>query len=241
MEWSIRACFRPGSAWIPFWARSVFQVCSGLPGSRAVDRSFRHGFRWDVLVGFGPGWPSSDQVVPGLACSVRVSSCFVFLLWSWCVRRLVQVQVWLRIYSSDWLAPWLVRVVCVSSCFAVGHGLIRFRGWLRLACSDGSGSLLDAGLRIRCGLILFGEVMVVLVLAGYPSVWSSLPGPCSGAIAPGWNFPGQVCYTIIGMAWSTRNATGLLAFWFVVSLWLLADWQLSNGIVQGSKGMESPI
>lgn len=122
-----------------------------------------------------------------------------------------------------------------------GPCLILLRGWLRLAWSYGSGSPFDAGLRLRCGLISFGEVVVVLVLAGYPSVWSSLPGSCSGAIAPGWNFPGQVCYTIIGMVWSTRNATGLLAFWFVVSLGLLADWQLSNGIVQGSKGMESPI
>lgn len=212
------------SAWLPFLARLAF-LLSGSAGSRAVDRSFRYGFRWAVLVGLGPGWSSSDHAVPGLAFSAMASSCFVFILWSWCVRRLVQVQVWLRIYSSDWLAPWLVLVVRVSSCFAVGHGLIRFSGWLRLACSDGSGSLLDAGLLLRCGLILSGAVVavVVVVLAGYPSVWSSLPGSCSGAIAPGWNFPGQVCYTTIGMAWSTRNATGLLAFWFVVSLWLLAD------------------
>ena len=114
------------SAWLPFLARLAFLLRvgrSGSAGSRAVDRSFRHGFRWAVSVGLGQGWSSSDQAVPGLAFSAMASSCFVFLLWSCFVRRLVQVQVWLRIYSSDWLAPWLVLVVRVSSCFAVGFAL----------------------------------------------------------------------------------------------------------------------
>ena len=81
-------------------------------------------------IGLGPDWSSSDQAVPGLACSVRVSSGFVFLLWSWCVRR------WSRSgFAFTLLIGWFLgwsgwsvshpasRLVMVSSGFAAGYAL----------------------------------------------------------------------------------------------------------------------